>query len=206
MNKSIVVLIAGGTGSGKSTLAKKIKRESDSTITIVSLDNYYKDQGHLSIEERAKINYDSPDVLDFELLLKNITNLKNGLNVIEPRYDFKTHTRQPNNIITYSQQIVLVEGILSLFNERIRELSDLNLYVDVADDERILRRILRDVVERGRTVESVIEQYRTSVKPMHIFYVEPTKQFADFVVQNNDARTVYYILDLIRSLYTRQNG
>ena len=200
MSNSIVVLIAGGTGSGKSTLAKRIKQKRPDSITIVSLDNYYKDQGHLSEEERGHINYDSPDVLDFDALLDDIKLLKSGSDVIEPRYDFKTHTRKHNIEPTKSTEVIIVEGILSLFDSRIRALSALNLYVDIDDDERILRRILRDVEERGRTVDSVVQQYRNSVKPMHSLYVSPTKQYADFIVQDNGIRTVDYLFDLICTL------
>lgn len=200
MGKSIIVLIAGGTGSGKSTLAKRIQHKDANRIVIVSLDNYYKDQGHLSIEARALLNYDSPNAIDFDCLLTNIIKLKDGIDIVEPRYDFTTHTRFLNSNITRSKPIIIVEGILSLFDKRIRDLSDLNLYVDIDDDERILRRILRDVDERGRTVESVVQQYRNSVKPMHLLNVEPTRRHADFIVQDNGTRTVDYLFDLICTL------
>lgn len=200
MNRSVVILIAGGTGSGKSTLAKRIKSKDAEKIEIVSLDNYYKDQGHLSEAERSRINYDSPDVLDFPALVDNIKKLKDGNAVVEPRYDFKTHTRKQNNEITYSKPVIIVEGILSLFDEEVRKLSDLNLFVDIDDDERILRRILRDVDERGRSVDSVVQQYRDSVKPMHVLNVAPTRKYADFIIQDNGNRTVEYLYDLILTL------
>ena len=200
MNRSVVVLIAGGTGSGKSTLAKRIKKKDPDRITIVSLDNYYKDQGHLSEEARASLNYDSPEVLDFATLIQNVKELKRGNDIIEPRYDFQSHTRKQNSEATFSKPVIIVEGILSLFDAEVRKLSDLNLYVDIDDDERILRRILRDVDERGRTVDGVVQQYRNSVKPMHALNVAPTRKFADFIVQDNGTRTVDYLYDLICTL------
>ena len=174
--------IAGGTGSGKSTFASKLYEAFPSQITMIAYDSYYKSQGHLSECERSKVNYDCPEVLDTDLLIGHLKKLKNNSSVSIPVYDFKTHTRTDQEEIKEPHKIVIVDGILTFYDKTLRDLFDLKIFVDVNADERILRRIKRDVDERGRTIDSVMQQYLQTVQPMHDKYVEPTKKYADILI------------------------
>ena len=180
---SLLIGIGGGTGSGKTTIATRIKESfRDARVVVIPQDAYYKDRSHLSPEERARINYDHPEAFDTELLLKHLNELKLGNPIEMPIYDFKTHTRLPQTIHVEPGEVIILEGILVLYDQRVRELLDIKIYVDTPDDIRFIRRLVRDVKERGRTVESVINQYLGTVRPMHLEFVEPTKSFADVII------------------------
>ncbi len=177
-----VIGVAGGSGSGKSTFAQNLQEQFPAQVTIIKSDNYYRPQDNLSLQERVHLNFDAPDAIDFDLLAEHIAELKAGRSVTGPIYDFSLHTRREETKTIVPTPIVIVDGILVLHQEKIRALCDLKVYVDTDADERILRRMRRDIVERGRTIDSVIEQYLATVKPMHNLYVEPTKYCADIVV------------------------
>ena len=171
-----VIGVGGGTGSGKTTVAKRIAQMvGENRCSILPLDNYYRDMSHLPLEERKKQNYDHPDMIEHELLEKHLKDLLSGKAVEVPTYDFATYTRR-------EEPFVIVEGIFALYYENLVKLYDLAIYVDTEDDIRFIRRLKRDIKERGRSVDSVIEQYLSTVKPMHDAYVEPTKKRADIIV------------------------
>ena len=182
-----LVGFSGGSGSGKTTLAAAIHEQLDNhRSTVLSLDAYYKDLSHLPLEERAKVNFDCPDALDVQLLTYQIHQLKCGKTVEVPCYDFTTHTRRPETLTIQPKAVVLVEGILLLALEPIRSLLDLKVYVDASADIRFIRRLVRDIQERGRTVNSCIQQYYATTRPMHFAWVEPNKVFADMVVSGEE--------------------
>ena len=174
--KTIIIGIAGGTGSGKSTFTKKLKKEFKDDVAVLYHDNYYR--------ERRKTNYDHPDAMETELLIRQLMNLKAGKAVDCPVYDYTQHTRSDQVVRVEPKKVILLEGILVLADERLRDLLDIKVYVEADADERILRRIICDVKERGRDMEGVVEQYLTTVKPMHYLYVEPTRCMADIVINS----------------------
>ncbi|RKD34602.1 uridine kinase [Thermohalobacter berrensis] len=183
MNKPILIGITGGTGSGKSTVAKEIfKSLPEKNIVIIEQDSYYKEQSHLSFEERTKTNYDHPLAFDNDLLIEHLKDLIDGKKIEKPIYDFEIHNRKKETITVEPKDIIIVEGILILDDERVRDLLDIKIYVDTDPDIRIIRRIIRDIRERGRTLESVIEQYLTTVRPAHLQFVEPSKKYADIII------------------------
>ncbi|MEE1032087.1 MAG: uridine kinase [Ruminococcus sp.] len=179
-----VIGIAGGTGSGKSTFTNRLKEEFGEQISVVYHDNYYKAQDGLSFEERKKTNYDHPAALETDLLIQHIKDLKRGKTIACPVYDYSQHNRTDRTVLVKPSRIILVEGILVLQDERLRDLLDVKIYVEADADERILRRAVRDVEERGRDLRGIMEQYLTTVKPMHYLYVEPTKAKADIVINS----------------------
>lgn len=183
MRKPILIAITGGTGSGKSTVAKAIysnfKKES---ISIIMQDSYYKDQSELTFEERTKTNYDHPNAIDTDLLIEHLKQLIAGHAIEMPIYDFTIHNRKEETIREEPKDIIIVEGILVLEDQRLRDLFDIKIYVDTDADLRILRRLTRDIRERGRTMESVIDQYLKVVRPMHLQFIEPTKRYADLII------------------------
>lgn len=183
MNKPILIGITGGTGSGKSSIADAIYSSfSNECIAMIQQDMYYKDQSHLSMEERIKTNYDHPKAFDNDLLIKHLIDLINGFSIEKPIYDFSAHNRAKETVRIEPRSIIIVEGILVLEDERLRDLLDIKVYVDTDADIRILRRLVRDINERGRTVDSVVNQYLDVVRPMHLQFTEPTKRYADIIV------------------------
>lgn len=179
-----IIGIAGGTGSGKSTFTNRLKGEFGDGIAVIYYDNYYKAQNDISFEERKKVNYDAPESLETDLMIKHILKLKAGEAVECPVYDYTVHNRSEQSIIIEPKPVIIVEGILTLADERLRNLIDIKIFVEADADERILRRVVRDVKERGRDVEDIMRQYLTTVKPMHYIYVEPTKYLADIVINS----------------------
>lgn len=176
--------IAGGSGSGKSTFTNRLKSYFQDDISIVYHDNYYRRQDNTTYEQRVKVNYDHPDALETELLIQHLKTLKQGQDIYCPVYDFVNHNRSNDTVLVKSKPVILVEGIMLFENDELRDMFDMKIYVDSDADERILRRILRDVEQRGRDLNSVITQYLNTVKPMHALYVEPTRQMADVVINS----------------------
>jgi len=183
--KPFLVAIAGGTGSGKTYIAKKIQAIDPARISIISHDNYYKDRSPIPIADRKKLNYDEPSALDNDLFIEQLKQLKKGVGVDMPQYDFSTHTRKTDTITFSPTPVIIIEGILILENPDIRDLFDLKIFVDVDSDIRLARRLKRDVGERDRTFQESINQYLVSAQPMYDLYVEPGKDYADLIVQNN---------------------
>ena len=183
MKSLYVVGIAGGSGSGKTTLANHIREMVDSeAITSIALDSYYRDFSHLSPEERARVNFDEPGSLEFSLLIDHIKKLKNGVSIETPIYDFKTHTRLKETIAKVPHPVIILEGILIYAEKALNDLIDLKVFIDVTSDIRIIRRIYRDMVERGRFLDSITQQYLKTVRPMHNVYVEPCKEIVDIII------------------------
>lgn len=187
MNNSrfpIIIGIAGGTGSGKSTFTNRLKKRFGDHVTVIYHDNYYRRHDDISFEDRKKINYDHPDSLETELLIEHLEQLKKGNSIMCPVYDYTVHNRSNDVVEIKPSNIIILEGILVLSDERLRQMVDIKVFVDADADERILRRVLRDVKERGRDIDNIIEQYLTTVKPMHYLYVEPMKMYADIVINS----------------------
>lgn len=182
MNKSFVIGIAGGSGSGKSTFAKRLELYFPNEVTVIRSDNYYLAHDDISFEERKKLNYDSPEALEFDLMSEQIKLLKQGVDVNCPIYDYSQHTRTGAYNVIVAKPIIIVDGILIFSNSELRSLMDLKIYVESDADERILRRAKRDICERGRDFDNIIEQYLSTVKPMHNKFVEPTKAYADIII------------------------
>lgn len=178
----ILIAIAGGSGSGKTTVAQKIHEVFPDDSILICQDYYYKDLSHLPIEERAKVNFDHPDSIEFSLLREQLIALKKGKEVSLPQYDFTTHSRINKSLSVSPKKIIIVEGLHLLAVPEIKELFDLKLFVDASEDIRLIRRINRDQVERGRTVPSILAQYLATVRPMHIEFIEPSKQHADLII------------------------
>lgn len=182
MEKTLVIGIAGGTGSGKTTLVKKLAEHFGGKVTMLSHDNYYKCRDDLAFEERCKLNYDEPDAMDTSLMVYHLEQLRRGQAIDCPVYDFTQHNRSKETVRIEPKQVIIVEGILIFENEQLRNLMDMRIFVDADADTRLCRRIKRDVTKRGRSLESVLEQYEATVKPMHEKHVEPSKKYADVVV------------------------
>ena len=181
----LIIGIAGGTGSGETTVVNNILNNLNSqNVLVISQDNYYKAHNDLSFAEREKINFDHPRSIDFDLLTENIQDLKNGKTIEQPIYSFITHSRKDETIITYPKEVIIVEGILVFTHPELRELFDLKIFVQTDSDERLIRRITRDIKERGRDLDEVINRYRNTLKPMHEQFIEPSKVHADIIVPN----------------------
>lgn len=182
-DRPVVIGVAGGTGSGKTTVTRSIFQHfTDKTILMMEQDYYYKDQSHLPFEERLETNYDHPLAFDNDLLMEHIQKLLNRESIEKPVYDYKLHTRSDEVIPTDSKDVIILEGIMVLEDDRLRDLMDIKVFVDTDADVRIIRRLLRDINERGRTIDSVIDQYINVVRPMHLQFVEPTKRYADIII------------------------
>ena len=195
MENILVIGIAGGTGSGKTTLMDNLVRRFGHDVTVLSHDNYYRRRDDMSMEERKLVNYDEPAALETDLMVRHLEKLRRGEPIECPVYDFSRHNRSDKTITIEPRRVIIVEGILIFENEDLRNLMDIRIFVDTDADVRLGRRILRDVEERGRTLQSVLEQYQTTVKPMHEKYVEPSKKFANIVVPEGGQNFV--ALDMI---------
>lgn len=195
MENILVIGIAGGTGSGKTTLMNNLIAQFRDDVTILSHDNYYKRHDELSYEERCRLNYDEPAALETELMAVHLEQLRKGEAIDCPVYDFTRHNRSDKTIRIEPRKVIIVEGILIFENQQLRDLMDIRVFVDTDSDVRLCRRILRDVKERGRSLESVLSQYQNTVKPMHELYVEPSKKFANIIVPEGGQNFV--ALDMI---------
>jgi len=197
-NKPVVIGIAGGTCSGKSSIAGILIDEFRYTnsINIIREDDYYKDQSHLPMEERAKTNYDHPLAFDFDLMTDHIQRLIAGETIEKPTYDYTVHNRSDITEIVHPSDVIIIEGLFALYREEIRKLEDIKIFVDTPADIRFIRRLKRDVKERARTIESITEQYLNTVKPMHDQFLEPTKQYADIIIPQGKSNTV--AIDLLK--------
>ncbi len=184
--KPVLITIAGGSASGKTTVVGKIfKALGNEDLIIIKHDDYYRCQDEMTLEERKKINYDHPSSLENELLLEDLKKLLNGEAIDKPLYDFVTYTRKKETEHIEPKKVIILEGILALEDERIRNISDVKVFVDCDDDLRFIRRLQRDILERGRTMENVINQYLTTVKPMHYLFINPSKRYADIIIPND---------------------
>ena len=187
----LIIGIAGGTGSGKTTVVSKILQNLDANeVNVLSQDNYYHDNTHLSLQEREKLNYDHPKSIDFDLLVKHVQALKNGESIEQPIYSFVTHTRTGNHVLVEPREVLIVEGILVLTSKELLKEFDLKVFVHADNDERLIRRIRRDTQERGRDLEEVLHRYQTTLKPMHDEFIEPSKSYADIIIPNMRPNTV----------------
>ena len=202
MEKDILVIgIAGGTGSGKTTLMKNLIERFSGDVTVISHDNYYKRHDELPYEQRCKLNYDEPAALETDLMAKHLDRLRHGQAIACPVYDFTVHNRSDETITIQPKPVIIVEGILIFENEALRNLMDIRIFVDTDADVRLCRRIIRDVNQRGRTLESVLEQYQQTVKPMHEKYVEPSKRFAHVIIPEGGKNLV--ALDMVMGRIAR---
>ena len=204
--KPVVIGIAGGSGSGKTTVVRRLMASlGDDQVTVLEHDRYYRDRSDLRLEERAALNYDHPDSLETDLLVRHVTTLRAGSVVEVPQYDFARHNRLDAREAVHPRAAIIVEGILIFADAALRGLMDVKVFVDADDDTRFIRRLQRDVADRGRTVQSVIEQYLGTVKPMHLEFVEPSKRYADIIVPqggHNDV-AIEMLLTLARGLVNR---
>lgn len=182
MHDIVIIGVAGGSASGKTTVANRLKQEFAGSVELISHDCYYKAHDDMPFEERCKLNYDHPTAFDTERLIQDILTLKSGRSIEEPIYDYTIHNRAKETMTIHPAKVIIVEGFLIFENVELRNLMDIKIFVDTDADERIIRRILRDVEERGRSLQSVITQYCETVKPMHEQFVEPTKKYADIII------------------------
>jgi len=198
-----VIGICGGTGSGKTTITNRLSRAlADSGVLVLQQDHYYKDLSHLPLEERSTCNFDHPNALDTRLFIEHVKQLKEGKSIERPVYDFTQHRRLGETVRLESQPAILVEGILVFENEPLRNLMDIRIFVDTDADLRFIRRLVRDIRDRGRTLESVIEQYQKTVRPMHLEFVEPSKRYADIIIPEGGHNEVGIdlVIQKVRSL------
>lgn len=195
----LIIGIAGGTGCGKTTVVNQIVNElPENEVGVISQDSYYKDTSHLSYEERTKINFDHPRTIDFDLLYEHLLKLKDNQIIEQPVYSFVKHNRTKDTILTHPRKVMIIEGILILTHPKLRELFDIKIFVHADSDERLVRRIKRDITERGRDISEVLTRYQTTLKPMHQQFIEPTKEFADIIIPNNRYNTV--AVDIVRTI------
>ena len=198
-NFMLIIGIAGGTGSGKTTVVNQIiKQLPTDEVCVISQDSYYNQTDNLSYEERTKINFDHPRAIDFDLLVQHLKKLKLGKTIEQPVYSFVTHNRTTDTVLTHPRKVVIVEGILIFNNEALRDLFDIKIFVHADTDERLVRRVRRDITERGRDIDEVLNRYQDTLKPMHLQFIEPTKNFADIIIPNNKRNTV--AIDVVRTV------
>jgi uridine kinase len=205
--RSVVIGVAGGSGSGKTTVVSRIVESLGSgQVTVLEHDRYYRDRSDLRLEERAALNYDHPDSLETDLMVRHLQELRAGRSVNVPVYDFTRYTRAPVTEPAFPRTAIIVEGILIFTDAALRQLMDVKVFVDTDADTRFIRRLQRDVAERGRTMQSVVDQYLTTVKPMHLEFVEPSKRYADIIIPQGgyNAVAIDMLLTLIRSLTVQQ--
>jgi uridine kinase len=197
----LIIGIAGGTGCGKTTVVNTILKElPEGEVGVISQDSYYKDTSHLSFEERVKINFDHPRSIDFELLEQHLKELRAGNSINQPVYSFVKHNRTGDVIVTKPRKVMIVEGILILSHAEIRDLFDIKIYVHADSDERLIRRLRRDITERGRDINEVLQRYQSTLKPMHQQFIEPMKEYADIIIPNNKYNTV--AVDIVKTINT----
>lgn len=195
----LIIGIAGGTGCGKTTVVNQIINElPDEEVGVISQDSYYNDLSHLSFDERSKINFDHPRAIDFELLALHLELLKQGKPIDQPVYSFPKHNRTKDIIRTHPRKVMIIEGILIMTNPMIRKMFDIKIYVHADSDERLIRRLKRDINERGRDLTEVLSRYQSTLKPMHDEFIEPTKEYADIIIPNNTYNTV--AVDIVRTI------
>ena len=199
----LIIGIAGGTGCGKTTVVEQIIAQLPvDEVCVISQDSYYKDTSDISYQERVKINFDHPNSIDFDLLLQHLKALRDGASFEQPVYSFVEHNRTGETITTHPKKVVIVEGILILTQPEIRAMFDVNVFVHADSDERLIRRLKRDISERGRNIDEVLTRYQTTLKPMHQQFIEPTKEFADIIIPTNKYNTV--AVDLIRTIISER--
>lgn len=195
----LVIGIAGGTGCGKTTVVQQLLKElPEGEVGVISQDSYYKNTSHLSYDERVKINFDHPRSIDFDLLAQHIKALKNNEPIHQPVYSFVKHNRTGDTILTHPRKVMIVEGILILTNPELRKMFDIKIFVHADSDERLIRRLKRDISERGRDLDEVLTRYKTTLKPMHDQFIEPMKAYADIIIPNNHYNTV--AIDIVRTI------
>ena len=199
----LIIGIGGGTGCGKTTVVNQILKElSEKDIGVISQDSYYQDTSNLSYEERVKINFDHPRSIDFELLVAHLKNLKVGETIEQPVYSFVQHNRTGDVILTHPRKVMIVEGILILTNPELRDMFDIKIFVHADSDERLIRRLKRDIAERGRDLDEVLTRYQNTLKPMHEQFIEPMKEYADLIIPNNKYNTV--AIDVVRAVINQR--
>ena len=195
----LIIGIAGGTGCGKTTVVNQIVDElRNDEVEVISQDSYYKDTSHLSYDERVKINFDHPSSIDFDLLIQHLKELKKGNTINQPVYSFVEHNRTGETVKTQPRKVVIIEGILILTNPELRDMFDIKIFVHADSDERLIRRLKRDIAERGRDLDEVLTRYQTTLKPMHEQFIEPMKEYADIIIPNNKYNTV--AVDIVRTI------
>lgn len=195
----LIIGIAGGTGCGKTTVVNQILKElPEGVVGVISQDSYYTDTSHLTYEERIKINFDHPRSIDFKLLVSHLKELKKNNPIHQPVYSFVKHNRTGDTILTHPRKVMIVEGILILTNPELRDMFDIKIFVHADSDERLIRRLKRDIAERGRSLKEILYRYQNTLKPMHEQFIEPTKEFADIIIPNNKYNTV--AVDIVRTI------
>ncbi|UII78988.1 uridine kinase [Flagellimonas sp. CMM7] len=201
----LILGIAGGTGCGKTTVVNQIVDElPENEVGVISQDSYYNDLSHLTKEERGKVNFDHPNSIDFDLLISHLDQLRQGKSINKPIYSFVEETRLDETILTPPRKVMIVEGILVLSNPQLRNMFDIKIYVHADSDERLIRRLQRDIKERGHDLEKALTRYQTAVKPMHQQFIEPSKEFADIIIPNNHYNTV--AVDMVRTIINDRLG
>lgn len=199
----LIIGIAGGTGCGKTTVVNQILKElPEGVVGVISQDSYYTDTSHLTYEERIKINFDHPRSIDFKLLVSHLKELKKNNPIHQPVYSFVKHNRTGDTILTHPRKVMIVEGILILTNPKLRDMFDIKIFVHADSDERLIRRLKRDIAERGRSLKEILSRYQNTLKPMHDQFIEPTKEFADIIIPNNNYNTV--AVDIVRTIITEK--
>lgn len=199
----LIIGIAGGTGCGKTTVVNQILNQlPEGEVGVLSQDSYYKDTSHLSYDERVKINFDHPRSIDFELLETHLKELRKGNDIEQPVYSFIKHNRTGDTILTHPRKVMIVEGILILTNPELRDMFDIKIFVHADSDERLIRRLKRDITERGRDIDEVLNRYQNTLKPMHEQFIEPMKEYADIIIPNNKYNTV--AIDIVKTIINQR--